>query len=95
MTSLIAVSLLIASYKQVESCFSILHSLLTTTTTTTRSFILFSMRSFEIIVSLSLALGVSALAAPVNPRYLNTVRYSLYFLQLLFHLLPIGEPSRI
>ena len=45
----------------------------------TRSF-KFSMRSLEIIVSLSLAFGVSGLAAPVNQRSrLNTVCYSLYF----------------
>ena len=55
------------------------------TTTTLLPYTLFlisSMRSLEIIVSLSLALGVSALAAPVNPRSHYAVRYSLYFLQL-------------
>ena len=43
------------------------------------------MRSLEIIVSLSLAFGVSGLAAPVNPRSkLNTVCYSLYLLQFFY-----------
>jgi hypothetical protein len=87
---IMAVSLIFI--KAVEFDFLNFYSLLTTTTTTTTHTL--SMRSFEIIVSLSLAIGVSALAAPVNPRSYK-VRSSFYFPHIVILLSPIGERSRI